>query len=181
MIIVLRVMEGPEQGRVFRFQEAENLLVGRQDATSRAQLNISGDPAVSRHHFTLEVRPPNLMLRDNHSRNGTFVRRRGTTLDSPWERIDETLIYDGDQIKLGVTVLAVAVQATEPPVEPPATAPAPAEPGDHPRARVGGEERRARRRDPARPRDHARRPGYPLRRRASPLSGAPGHAPTRSR
>ncbi len=128
MVIVLRVMEGPEQGRVFRFQEAENLLVGRQDPTSSAQLNISGDPAVSRHHFTLEVRPPNLMLRDNHSRNGTFIRRRGAAPDSPWERIDETLIYDGDQIKLGVTVLAVAVQATEPPVEPPATAPAPAEP-----------------------------------------------------
>ena len=35
-----------------------NLLVGRQDPTSRAQLNVSpADTSVSRHHFTLEVRP----------------------------------------------------------------------------------------------------------------------------
>ena len=128
MVIVLRVIEGPEQGREFRFQEADNLLVGRQDRTSRAQLNITADPAVSRHHFTLEVRPPNLMLRDHHSRNGTFLRRRGAPPDAPWERIDETLVYDGDQIKIGRTVLAVTVSPTEPLAELPALAAGPSEP-----------------------------------------------------
>jgi serine/threonine-protein kinase len=112
MEVVLRIEEGPERDREFRFQEADNLLIGRQDPTSKAHVNISPeDLYVSRHHFTVEVRPPNCLIRDNGSANGTFVRRKAK---DAWQRIDETLVEDGDQIKIGHTILGVAIVRPEP-------------------------------------------------------------------
>lgn len=113
MEVILRVVDGPETGREFNFKEADNLLVGRQDPSSKAGLQVSPeDRFVSRNHFIIEVRPPNVMIRDNHSTNGTYVRSRG---QNDWgERIDEALVNDGDQIKIGHTILSVAVIQPEP-------------------------------------------------------------------
>jgi DNA-directed RNA polymerase subunit RPC12/RpoP len=58
----------------------------------------------------IEVRPPNVMIRDFSSTNGTFVRRKGR---GEWERIDETLVYDGDQIKVGHTILSASIVQPE--------------------------------------------------------------------
>ncbi len=108
MEVVLRVVEGPEKGREFRFEEAASLLVGRQDPTSKADLYISAeDQYVSRHHFTVEVRPPDCLIHDCHSTNGTFIRRQG---QKRWEKIQEAKVYEGDQIKIGHTVFVVLVQ-----------------------------------------------------------------------
>ncbi len=114
MEIVLAVEQGPDQGRKFYFHEGDNFLVGRADPLSLAHLNLSPeDLFVGRHHFTIEVRPPNCLIRDNGSKNGTFVCRRGR---QEWERIDETLLADGDRIKVGHTILSVSI-LTEPEID----------------------------------------------------------------
>lgn len=111
MEVILRVEEGPEKAREFRFSEADNFLVGRDDPTCRAHWKLSPeDKFVSRHHFTVEIRPPNCVVRDNGSKNGTFVRRKG---GEGWERIEEVEVKDGDRIKVGHTILAV--EAPRPP------------------------------------------------------------------
>jgi len=113
MEVILRVVDGPETGKEFRFKESDNFLIGRQDPTSKANLNVSPeDRYVSRHHFTIEVRPPNVMIRDSGSTNGTFVRAKG---QKDWsKRIDEVLVTDGCQIKIGHTVLSVEIVLPEP-------------------------------------------------------------------
>lgn len=112
MEVILRIVEGPDKGREFRFQEADNFLIGRQDPTSRAHLNLSPeDLYVSRHHFTIEVRPPNCLIRDNGSSNGTYLCRRGV---DQWERTQEALVENGDRIKVGRTILEVEAIVPEP-------------------------------------------------------------------
>jgi serine/threonine-protein kinase len=112
MEVILRVVEGPEAGAEFRFEEAENMLVGRKDPTSEADLQIGPeDEYVSRNHFMFEIRPPNCLIRDNGSRNGTFVCRQGK---SKWERVEETLVESGDRIRIGHTILALDVVLPEP-------------------------------------------------------------------
>ena len=110
MEIVLRIVEGPEKGQEFRFLESDNLLVGRKDPTSKAHVNLSPeDEYVSRHHFMIEVRPPNCLIRDQGSANGTFVKKKGS-----WERIQECAVEDGDQVRAGHTVFAVEMSRSEP-------------------------------------------------------------------
>ncbi len=111
MEVILRVVEGAESGTEFRFDESLNLLVGRKDPTSKAGLQISTDDRyMGRNHFMIEVRPPNVMIRDFQSINGTWIRRKG---QGEWERIDEAMVSDGDQIKVGRTVLLVSIEEPE--------------------------------------------------------------------
>jgi eukaryotic-like serine/threonine-protein kinase len=112
MNVVLKIEEGPALGRTFEFSESDNLLVGREDPSSKAHVQLSPqDQYVSRHHFMFEVRPPNCMVRDNGSSNGTFVQRRGA---AAWERITEALVNDGDRIRAGHTVLSVSISMPGP-------------------------------------------------------------------
>ncbi len=113
MEVILRVIDGPQVGKEYHFAEADNFLIGRMDKTSKADLQISDeDPFVSRNHFLIEVRPPNVMIRDFKSTNGTYVRHPGQTV---WgAKIDETLVEDGDEIKIGHTILGVTVIRAEP-------------------------------------------------------------------
>lgn len=111
MEVILQVIEGSETGTEFRFTESLNLLVGRKDPTSKAGLQISTDDRyISRNHFMIEVRPPNVMIRDFQSANHTWICRKG---QGEWEMIDEAMVYDGDQIRVGHTILSVSILEPE--------------------------------------------------------------------
>ena len=99
MRVTLTVTEGPHRGEVFEFREHDTFLVGR---SSEAQFRLPfKDKTLSRVHFMVEVNPPRCRLMDMGSTNGTFVNgRRVTTVD----------LGDGDTIKGGKTVLAVAIE-----------------------------------------------------------------------
>jgi eukaryotic-like serine/threonine-protein kinase len=100
----LIVLQGPEAGRAHHtiVDEADNILVGREDVESKANIRLSKDDQhVSRSQFLLEVRPPNVLLRDPCSANGTHLRRD----EADWQLVDEILLQDGDLIKVGNTVL----------------------------------------------------------------------------
>lgn len=76
MKLRLRVIEGPDRGRVLDIEDRQHVVVGRADD---ATLCLPGDRAMSRHHFLLAVDPPRLHLRDLDSRHGTLVNGRRIT------------------------------------------------------------------------------------------------------
>ncbi len=117
--VCLAVVAGPIQGRQFAFEDHDTFLFGRAP-DCHAQL-AEADTTASRHHFLLEVNPPEARLRDLGSMNGTYVNGtkyggRGTmTLEKArqqrWPEVD---LRDGDGIRVGTTVFEVHVEGTEP-------------------------------------------------------------------
>jgi hypothetical protein len=115
--VTLVVTSGPIRGQRFDFPCHDTFLFGRAP-DCHARLAAS-DTSASRHHFLLEVNPPLARLRDLGSLNGTHVNgvrhgsRRGT--ESPEEAAArdgaEIDLRDGDEIRVGVTVIRVEVSA----------------------------------------------------------------------
>lgn len=109
----LVVLEGPEAGKCHPYagNEADNILVGRDDLDSKADIRLSAkDQHVSRSQFLLEFRPPNILLRDPCSANGTHLSRGG----APWQVVEEILLANGDLIKVGNTTLRFDLVMDEP-------------------------------------------------------------------
>jgi serine/threonine-protein kinase len=100
--ITLTVTEGPHTGRVFCFEEHDSILVGR-DKTARFRL-ARKDEYVSRHHFLVELNPPDCRLIDVESTNGTHVNG---------QPVETAELRHGDQIRVGKTVLTVALAGAE--------------------------------------------------------------------
>jgi len=124
--VTLEVTAGPIAGRRFEFTSHETFLFGRSP-DCHAELP-SGDTSASRHHFLLEVNPPEARLRDLGSLNGTHVngvrhggRARGETPEQgrarPQPQVD---LKHGDEIRVGATAFRLSIEA----------------PGEAPRTRV---------------------------------------------
>jgi len=101
MELSLEVVAGAAEGTCVRVSSHTRFVVGR---APDANLCIEGDSAVSRHHFVLEIDPPNVGLRDLESRNGTFVGSRKS-------RVDRGELQDGDIILVGGTEILVSIDA----------------------------------------------------------------------
>jgi serine/threonine-protein kinase len=99
MQVTLRVVSGPQQGRVFTFNQHDTFLIGRSES---AQFCLPEDRFFSRNHCLLEIAPPQCFLRDLNSTNGTFVNG---------QRVESSYLKSGDTIQGGETVLAVEVTA----------------------------------------------------------------------
>lgn len=79
MNITLTVIDGPQKGKVFQFNEPDNFLLGRDNDGSKAHFRLNNDDTqVSRNHFLLEINPPDCFIRDAGSLNGTFIVRPGS-------------------------------------------------------------------------------------------------------
>ena len=105
MRVRLEIVEGPEAGRVFEFDQADSFLVGRSPR-AHCILQATADPQISRHHFLLDIRPPRCILQDLESKNGTFVNG---------SRIETALLEDRDEIRAGRTLFRIRIFAVEPP------------------------------------------------------------------
>ncbi|HXY39220.1 MAG TPA: serine/threonine-protein kinase, partial [Vicinamibacteria bacterium] len=121
--VVLVVTAGPLRGRRFEFAGHDTFLFGRA-ADCHGRL-AADDVSASRHHFLLEVNPPQARLRDLGSLNGTRVngvRHGGRARDeSPQQAAlgkgAEVDLRHGDEVRVGATVIAVAIAgAPAPPV-----------------------------------------------------------------
>lgn len=95
--VTLDVVEGPHRGARFEFRRHNTFLVGRG---RWAHLCLNQDLHFSRHHFRIEIRPPDCYLIDLGSRNGTFVNGY---------RVKSIFLRDGDVISGGKTAIRVAV------------------------------------------------------------------------
>ena len=68
--IILEVVSGPITGKVFSFENHDTFVFGRH---LNCHARLPKDRLVSRHHFILEVNPPDARIRDLGSLNGTYV------------------------------------------------------------------------------------------------------------
>jgi hypothetical protein len=95
MTIALEVGDGPARGRVFHVNQ-RMVVLGREEG----EIQIP-DPMVSRRHATLEIHDmATIILRDLSSTNGTYHND---------QLIAFCKIQDGDEIRLGSTLLTVSV------------------------------------------------------------------------
>jgi eukaryotic-like serine/threonine-protein kinase len=114
--VTLSAIAGPLEGTQFEFERHDTFIFGRAP-DCHAQL-AQDDAAASRHHFLLEVNPPAARLRDLGSLNGTHVngirhggRKGGESPEQAAERCwPEIDLKDGDQIRVGATILQVVVR-----------------------------------------------------------------------
>lgn len=115
--VILEVTAGPLRGQVHAFEEHDTFIFGRgEDCHARLS---DKDVTASRHHFILEVNPPDARIRDLGSLNGTYVNgvryggrpghmtpEEGRGLNHP-----EVDIHSGDEIKVGETAFNFHVEA----------------------------------------------------------------------
>jgi hypothetical protein len=113
--VTLKVVRGPLKGRSFLFERHDHFIVGRSKS---CHLHLPDDGFMSRHHFLLEVDPPEVRLRDLGSMNGTFVNGnkcggRGQ-FDSPALGTQYSFphlnLKNGDRISVGETEILVVVE-----------------------------------------------------------------------
>ena len=116
--VKLEATHGPIAGRVFVFEQHDTLIFGRgADCHARLPAN---DGTVSRHHFLLEVNPPEARLRDLGSTNGTSVnnvryggrdpgRRKNQSTTGP-----EVDLRHGDVIQAGASIFKLEVKGAPP-------------------------------------------------------------------
>ena len=114
--ITLTITAGKKTGETFVFDQHDTLVVGRHED---CQVCIDDDTQVSRHHFVMEVNPPEICIRDLGSRNGTHVngtkhggRDKTETPEQGLLRKFPTLeLHEGDEVRVGKTMFKVKIEA----------------------------------------------------------------------
>ncbi|HEX3315587.1 MAG TPA: protein kinase [Gemmataceae bacterium] len=117
--VTLKVVEGQLEGQEFVFADRNSCILGRAEDCNPRLPNDADHKTISRHHCLLDINPPDVRIRDFGSRNGTFVNGekigQRTAGMSPQEAASMTFperdLKTGDKVKLGKTVLEVAVFA----------------------------------------------------------------------
>ena len=112
----ITVTDGPIKGQEFIFEEHDVLLLGRSPDCHICL--PPQDTTASRHHFMLEVNPPNARVRDLGSLNGTYVNgekiggreRHETPEEGAQRQYPQVDLHDGDEIAVGNTLLRVGVE-----------------------------------------------------------------------
>jgi eukaryotic-like serine/threonine-protein kinase len=128
--VQLRITEGIAKGKLYTFAAHDTFFLGRHPD---CQMYLPDDTFVSRHHFILEVCPPQACVRDLGSRNGTYVngrkiggRQEGESPEEGARRAyPEVTLKQGDRIQVGDTTLEVHIQQAAKQAGPPPAAPVP--------------------------------------------------------
>lgn len=113
--VTLTIIEGPRKGKCLIFRDHTALVFGRADDCF--EIMPQDDPTVGRHHFVLEVNPPDARLRDLGSLNGTYVNgepcggrsRRESPEQAMHRSFPQVDLHHGDRITLGKTTFQVDV------------------------------------------------------------------------
>ncbi|MFJ2738295.1 protein kinase [Streptomyces sp. NPDC087440] len=115
--VTLTLVEGRLDPTEYVFDERATCVLGRSVDCLPQIPDDAHHTTVSRHHCLLDINPPDIRIRDFGSLNGTYVngekigqRRRGLTPEeAATEVYPEHDLADGDEIRLGDTVLRVGV------------------------------------------------------------------------
>lgn len=116
--VILKVVDGLGKGQEFTFTEHDVFIFGR-DPDCHTKLP-DDDLTASRHHFVLEVNPPDARLRDLGSLNGTYVNGKKFGGRPEWQSPEEGArshspevdLHNGDRIRVGVTEFLVSIKET---------------------------------------------------------------------
>ncbi|MET9319664.1 protein kinase [Streptomyces sp. NPDC003038] len=117
--VTLSLVKGRLDPAQYVFDERTTCVLGRSADCSPRLPDDEHNSTVSRHHCLLDINPPDIRIRDFGSMNGTFVngekigqRAKGQTPEEgAAQQYPEHDLADGDEIRLGGTVLRVGVQA----------------------------------------------------------------------
>jgi len=121
-VVTLSVVEGPGTGVRYRYEERAVAIVGRADDCDPRIDESDSKQLVSRHHCLFDINPPDIRVRDFGSLNGTYVNEeeigRREVGQSPEEgarlTFPERDLVDGDQVRLGNTVIQVSITVPPP-------------------------------------------------------------------
>src|SRR5579863_19928 len=113
--LILAITGGPMAGKTVVFDEHDTLLFGRMPDCHVCLLD---DPFVSRHHFILEVNPPDARVRDLGSLHGTYIngqkyggrQKDETPTEGAQRQYPQIDLRHGDEMKVGKTTFHVEVQ-----------------------------------------------------------------------
>lgn len=118
----LRIVDGPQAGREFVFDAHDTFVFGR---APDCHCSVPDDRYISARHFLVEVNPPDAVIRDLGSKNGTRVngvvsgqRARGEAQDAAAARSLVVALKDGDRIKAGVSEFQVSIRRPQPAAAP---------------------------------------------------------------
>jgi pSer/pThr/pTyr-binding forkhead associated (FHA) protein len=120
--VIFEVVRGNQRGQTFAFHKRTLCLVGRAENCEIRLPSDADHRGVSRHHCLLDIDPPAARVQDFGSRNGTFVNGHniGQRLpDHPAEAPNighspEYDLRDGDELRIGPTVLRVRLRGPRP-------------------------------------------------------------------
>ncbi|NGN62667.1 protein kinase [Streptomyces sp. A7024] len=120
--VTLTLVKGRLEPGEYVFDERTTCVLGRSADCAPRVPDDAHHKTVSRHHCLLDINPPDIRIRDFGSLNGTYVngekigqRRKGLTPEqAAAESYPEHDLADGDEIRLGETVLRIGIarQAT---------------------------------------------------------------------
>jgi len=102
MKVILNIDYSSGETEQIEFNKHDTFVVGRAKTNTHSQLK--GDKYISRHHFILEVNPPDCFLKDLGSTNGTKIN--GVKLAKGEIR----KLFKGDEIYVGRTTLSIDIQ-----------------------------------------------------------------------
>lgn len=103
--VTLKIAKGLDAGKSFTYDESDSLIIGRE--TDCNVLLTEG--TVSRYHCLVEIHPPEVMVRDFGSMNGTYLndnkigqRDAGMSAEEGRKlKFSEFPLKDGDKLGLG--------------------------------------------------------------------------------
>ncbi len=100
----LRIVSEKENGTVYWLGPGQSLVFGR---TAKADCCLAFDATLSSRHFSVTCHLDHCAIEDLESLAGTELNGRSITKDR---------LFDGDQVKAGLTLLAVEVDGADGPV-----------------------------------------------------------------
>jgi pSer/pThr/pTyr-binding forkhead associated (FHA) protein len=97
----LTVLTGPHKGNRYCFRKGGKTTVGRSADCDICVCGADRDLTISRHHCGLKFDPPNVLVEDLRSSNGTYVN--GYSCPPP------IAAKDGDILTIGGTSMQISI------------------------------------------------------------------------
>ena len=116
--VTLTVIRGPLDGKEFVYDQRSICILGRADDCDPRLPDDDAHRTVSRHHCLIDINPPDVRIRDFGSLNGTHVNETKIGQREAHQTPEEVAavafpehdLNDGDEIRLGDTVLRVGIR-----------------------------------------------------------------------
>lgn len=118
--VTLTVLSGKLDKCQYVFSERTACVLGRSRDCDPRLPDDNHHTMISRHHCLIDINPPDARIRDFGSRNGTFVNGEMIGRRQPGQTPEEAAatghaehdLSDGDEIRIGNTVLRVSMTGT---------------------------------------------------------------------